>query len=109
MTVGPMASQHRAAGYTLGLTEDVLKKQLVLRPTTYLPGENDILPLGGFDSSCPAMAQGPWRRARGEAFGIYADQKLGAKHQTIIVPLCGHNARCMFTSDPAQALLFPKP
>jgi len=24
------------------------------------------------------------------------------------VPLCGHNARCMFTADPVLALLFPK-
>jgi len=25
-----------------------------------------------------------------------------------MVPLCGHNARCMFTSDTALPLLFPK-
>jgi hypothetical protein len=25
------------------------------------------------------------------------------------VPLCGHNARCMYTSDVALPLLFPKP
>jgi hypothetical protein len=24
------------------------------------------------------------------------------------VPLCGHNARCMFTADSVLALLFPK-
>ena len=55
------------------------------------------------------MAQGPTRRARGEAFGKYVDEKFGAKHQTVIVPLCGHNARCMFTAEAALPLLFPKP
>ena len=90
------------------MSEQQLKKQLVARPVTYLLGEIDIMPLGGFDSSCPAMAQGPTRRARGEAFGNYVNQKLGARHQSVMVPLCGHNARCMFTSDQGQALLFPK-
>jgi len=26
----------------------------------------------------------------------------------VVVPLCGHNARCMFTAEPALAILFPK-
>jgi hypothetical protein len=26
-----------------------------------------------------------------------------------MIPLCGHNARCMFTAEPALALIFPKP
>lgn len=82
---------------------------MAARPAVYLLGDIDILPIGGFDSSCPAMAQGPSRRARGEAFFNYANQKLGAKHVKVMVPLCGHNARCMFTSDPALAILFPKP
>ena len=76
---------------------------------TYLLGEIDILPLGGFDSSCPAMAQGPTRRARGEAYAAYLNQKFGAHHAVTVVPLCGHNARCMFTADPALAIVFPKP
>jgi len=95
-------------GYASKLTDDQLKHQLASRPTTYLLGEIDILPLGGFDNSCPAMAQGPTRRARGEAFGKLATEKLGAKHATVIVHLCGHNARCMFTSDEALPILFPK-
>jgi hypothetical protein len=86
-----------------------LKKQLVVRPTTYMVGEIDILPLGGFDSSCPAMAQGPTRRARGEAFAKYVNEKYGAPHKIALVSLCGHNARCMFTADPSLAILFPKP
>jgi hypothetical protein len=94
-------------GYTASLTDDQLKAQFAARPTTYLLGELDLLPLGGFDSSCPAMAQGPTRLARGEAFSKYANQKLGANHKMAIVHLCGHNARCMFTSEEALPILFP--
>jgi len=94
-------------GYTAKETDDQLKKQLAVRPTTYLLGEIDILPLGGFDGSCPAMAQGLTRLARGQAFGKYVNQKFGAHHTVTVVPLCGHNARCMFTSEVALPLLFP--
>jgi len=73
-----------------------------------LLGEIDILPLGGFDSSCPAMAQGPTRLARGQAFGAYVAVKYKAQHKVVVVPLCGHNARCMFTSEVALPILFPK-
>lgn len=95
-------------GYTEKQTEEELKKQLVARPTTYLLGELDVLPLGGFDGSCSAMAQGPTRLARGEAFGKFVNEKLGAHHVVKIVPECGHNARCMFTAEDALPLLFPK-
>ncbi len=95
-------------GYTAKESDDQLKKQLAARPTTYLLGELDVLPLGGFDGSCPAMAQGPTRLARGEAFGKLVNEKLGAHHTITIVPECGHNARCMFTAEVALPLLFPK-
>ena len=104
----PYGLNGRNGGYTAGESDDQLKKQLAARPATYLLGEIDILPLGGFDSSCPAMAQGPTRLARGQAFGKYVNQKFGAHHTVAVVPLCGHNARCMFTSDVALPLLFPK-
>ncbi|SPF38738.1 conserved exported hypothetical protein [Candidatus Sulfopaludibacter sp. SbA4] len=94
-------------GYTSNLSDDQLKKQLAARPVTYLLGELDILPLGGFDSSCPAMAQGPTRLARGQAFAKYVDKKYGAQHHVVVVSLCGHNARCMFTSEQALPILFP--
>ena len=103
----PYGLQNRT-GYAAQLTDDQLKKQLAARPVTYLLGEIDILPLGGFDSSCPAMAQGPTRLARGQAFGAYVNQRYGAHHHTTVVPLCGHNARCMFTAEPALPILFPK-
>jgi pimeloyl-ACP methyl ester carboxylesterase len=96
------------AGYVANMSDDQLKKQLVERPTTYLLGQVDVLPLGGFDSSATAMAQGPTRRARGEAFVKYVNGTLGAKHQAIIVPECGHNDRCIFTTDVVFPALFPK-
>jgi len=95
-------------GYTASLSDDLLKQQLAARPVTYLLGEIDILPLGGFDSSCPAMAQGSTRLARGQAFANYVNQKYHAGHKLIVVPLCGHNARCMFTAEAALPILFPK-
>ncbi len=95
-------------GYTSKVADDDLKKQLAARPVTYLLGEIDILPLGGFDSSCPAMAQGPTRLARGQAFGKYVNEKYGAHHKTTVVPLCGHNARCMFTAEVTLPIVFPK-
>ena len=103
----PYGLQNRT-GYTAKLTDDQLKKQLASRPVTYLLGEIDILPLGGFDGSCPAMAQGPTRLARGQAFGKYVNEKYAAKHTVTVVPLCGHNARCMFTAEVALPILFPK-
>ena len=95
-------------GYSAKQTDDQIRKQMSARPTTYLLGELDILPLGGFDGSCPAMAQGPTRLARGQAFAKYVNEKFAAKHTVTIVPLCGHNARCMFTSEAALPLIFPK-
>jgi pimeloyl-ACP methyl ester carboxylesterase len=102
------AGLENRSGYTAGMSDDQLRKQLVERPTTYLLGQVDVLPLGGFDSSPTAMAQGPTRRARGEAFFKYVNETLGARHQAIIVPECGHNDRCLFTTDLVFPALFPK-
>jgi pimeloyl-ACP methyl ester carboxylesterase len=95
-------------GYTKGVSDDQLKKQLVERPTTYLVGQVDVLPLGGFDSSPKAMTQGPTRRARGEAFAKYVNETLGAKHNIIVVPECGHNDRCIYTTDVVFPAIFPQ-
>src|SRR5262245_5375537 len=98
----------RRTGYAAQLSDDQLNQQLASRPVTYLLGELDTLPLAGFDSSCPAMAQGPSRLARGQAFVNYVNKKYNAQHKITVVPLCGHNARCMFTADTALPILFPK-
>ena len=94
-------------GYTAQMSDDQLKKQLAERPTTYLLGQVDVLPLGGFDSSPSAMAQGPTRRSRGEAFVKYIEDNLGAKPNVIIVPECGHNDRCIYTTDVVFPVIFP--
>jgi pimeloyl-ACP methyl ester carboxylesterase len=102
----PMGLDDRK-GYTAGVTDDQLRKNLVGRPATYLLGQVDVLPLGGFDDSPTAMAQGPTRRARGEAFMKYVNDSLGAKHKAIIVPECGHNDRCIYTTDIVFPVIFP--
>jgi hypothetical protein len=74
----------------------------------YLLGEKDVLPVRGFDSSCQAMAQGPTRLARGVAYAKYVDGKFGARHSVTLVPECGHDGRCMYTSAAALPILFPR-
>ena len=78
------------------------------RPTTYLLSQVDTLPLGGFDSSCTAMAQGATRRARGEAYARFVNERLGAKHAVAIVSECGHNDRCVYTTTEVLPVIFPK-
>ncbi len=104
----PAGLEDRRSGYTAKMTDDRLKQQLVSRPTTFLFGQVDTLPLGGFDSSCPAMAQGATRRARGEAYVKYVNEHFGAKHDAQIVPECGHNDRCVYTTDSVLPVIFPK-
>jgi pimeloyl-ACP methyl ester carboxylesterase len=104
----PYGIQNRT-GYTARESDDQLRKQLASRPVIYLLGELDTLPLGGFDNSCPAMAQGPSRLARGQAWTRYVNEKFGAKHQAVVVPMCGHNSRCMYTAGAALKILFPQP
>ena len=104
----PAGLAQRTAGYTKGMSGEQLKKQLVSRPTTYLLSQVDTLPLGGFDSSCPAMAQGATRRARGEAYARFVNERLGAKHAVAIVSECGHNDRCVYTTTEVLPVIFPK-
>jgi hypothetical protein len=94
--------------YSSTLTDEQISKQLVARSVTYLLGEADVLPLGVFDTSCPAMAQGPTRLERGLAFHKYVNENLNAHHRMIIVQFCSHSQRCMFTSDVSLPLMFPK-
>jgi pimeloyl-ACP methyl ester carboxylesterase len=102
------AGLENRSGYAAGMSDDQLTRQLIERPTTYLLGQVDVLPLGGFDSSPNAMAQGPTRRARGEAFVKYVNETMGAKHNAIIVPECGHNDRCIFTTNVVFPVIFPQ-
>ncbi len=95
-------------GYTADISDDQLRRQLASRTVTYLLGQDDILPLSGFDSSCGAMAQGPTRQARGQAYAKYVNESLGGNHRVIVVTGCGHNGRCMYTSDEGIRVLFPE-
>jgi len=103
----PAGLENRTTGYTAKTSDEQLKQQLVSRPTTFLLGQVDTVPLGGFDSSCPAMAQGATRRARGEAYVKYVNEKLGARHEIQIVSECGHNDRCVYTTDTVLPVIFP--
>jgi pimeloyl-ACP methyl ester carboxylesterase len=103
----PFGLEKRNSGYTVGISDDQLRKQLVSRPTTYLLSQVDTLPLGGFLDSPPAMAQGSTRRARGEAFFHYINQRRGAHAKILIVPECGHNDRCVYTADAVLPVIFP--
>ena len=60
----PYGMQARA-GYAAAVSDDQLRAQLVARPITYLLGGLDTTPEFGFDSTCPAMAQGPSRLCAG--------------------------------------------
>jgi pimeloyl-ACP methyl ester carboxylesterase len=103
----PFGLVERTGGYTAKTSDDQLKAQLAARATTYLLSQVDTLPLGGFDSSCSAMAQGATRRARGEAYFKYIADRLGAKPAVQIVPECGHNDRCVYTTDAVLPVIFP--
>ena len=103
----PYGLTGRTAGYTKSMTDAQLRAQMTSRPITLLLGQVDTFPLGGFDARPGAMAQGPTRRARGEAFVAYVDGRLGGRIKPIIVPECGHNDRCVFTSDSVLPLIFP--
>ena len=104
----PFGLDGRTTGYTRDMESQGLVRQLASRPTTYVLGQIDVLPVAGFDSSCAAMMQGPTRRARGEAFVAYMQQRSRAHHSIRIVPDCGHNARCIFTADEVLPILFPR-
>lgn len=101
------AGLEERVGYSARVDGQLLIRQLVERPTTYLLGQLDTLALGGFDSSPRGMAQGPTRRARGEAFFKYVTEVMGAKHEALIVPHCGHSARCIFTTSAVLPIIFP--
>jgi hypothetical protein len=98
----------RRVGYAAPVSDELIKRRLVGRDVVYLLGELDTLPLFGFDSSCGAMAQGPTRFARGVAYWNYLNGKHGARHKLVRVAACGHNGRCMYTSNESLPVLYPK-
>ena len=104
----PFGLKHRV-GYSARIPDSQLIRQMAARNVISLLGDLEILPLASFDVTCPAMAQGPTRLARGLALTEHLNRNHGAHHKAVVVPNCGHNARCMFTADVALPLLFPEP
>ena len=94
-------------GYLRGVVSEDLRTQAANRPTTYLLGGRDVLQDANFDRSCAAMAQGATRLERGQAFSEYVNQKFGAHHTVLMIPPCGHDARCVLTAAASLPALFP--
>lgn len=78
------------------------------RDVTYLLGEHDTDPCHpALDTSPAALAQGPHRRARGEAFfHALLRCRPGCRHALRVVPGAGHDGQAMMTSSEAAAALF---
>ena len=47
------------------------------------------------------------RQARGQAYAKYVNEKLGGQHKVTVVIGCGHNGRCIYTSQPWIAVAYP--
>ena len=59
------------------------------------------------DSRCPAMLQGPYRRARGQQYMKYLEDLYGRPTHTLhTIPGVGHNATAMFGSEIGMRELF---
>jgi len=95
-------------GYAAGVDAASLKRNLATRNLVLLGGQLDNAPLSGFDTSCPAAYQGDTRLDRAISFDRYTREHLGGRSRLVIIPLCGHNERCMFTSPVAAPILFPE-
>jgi len=94
-------------GYAAGARAGDFKRNLANRNLVLLGGQLDNAPLSGFDTSCPAIYQGETRLDRAISFDRYVREHLGGRSRLVIVPLCGHNERCMFTSPVVASILFP--
>ena len=99
----PYGMQDRQ-GYAAGVTDVQLRTQLAARPITYLVGVLDTTLDGGLDMSCPALAQGNSRVERAQAFVKLVAEKYKVSQRLTLVRGCGHEERCVFTSDLALPL-----
>jgi len=86
-----------------------LETRYVARRVVYLLGQADTNPYTHFiDHSCAAMAQGPYRLARGLAYFDYLKKRHpdDLAQQVVEVPGVGHDGLGMFTSVCGLAVLF---
>ena len=103
----PYGMQDRQ-GYAAGVPDPQLRSQLAARPITYLVGALDTTIDGGLDMSCPAVAQGNGRVERAQAFVKLVAEKYKVTQRLTLVRGCGHEERCVFTSDAALPLLITR-
>lgn len=82
----------------------------------YLEGALDASAAKGnayrvLDRSCAALAQGPYRLQRGQAYADYDRAVLAPPQQRAltVVPGCGHDVACVFPSATARAALLGAP
>lgn len=89
-----------------------IEARYAARKVIYLLGMADTNPYTHFiDRSCPAMAQGPYRLARGLSYFKYLQGRHpAALNQSVVqVPGVGHDGRGMFGSACGQAAIFGQP
>jgi pimeloyl-ACP methyl ester carboxylesterase len=81
------------------------------REVVYLLGSDDTnAQAEDLDKRCEAEVQGKFRRARGEAYFAYMQNRHPTlRHRLQLVPGVGHRARQMFTSTLGVGILFDRP
>ncbi len=113
----PKATQWRyglagAPPYVSSQDPKLLETRYAARNVVYLLGQADTNPYTHFiDRSCAAMAQGPYRLARGLTFFDYMKKRHPSDldQKVVEVPGVGHDDEGMFTSDCGIAVLFDRP
>ena len=90
------------------LDRDALLDRYAARDVHYVVGELDTDPAHpALDRTPQALAQGPHRRARAEAFvGALRRCRPGCGHSFQIVPGAGHDGRQIMTSRAAASIIF---
>jgi hypothetical protein len=88
------------------------RQQYAAADIRYLEGELDSSNAKGtfypiLDKSCAAMAQGPYRLQRGQAYQAYEREQLkpNKTRPLTIVPGCAHEVTCVFPSAAGRAAL----
>jgi pimeloyl-ACP methyl ester carboxylesterase len=94
------------SGYMAQTGAEAVRMDYPKRNVTYLLGELDTTDEHNLDKTCPAMAQGPNRLARGLAFYGRLQEKFPSVHKLVKVPGCAHSADCMFRSEAARRVVF---
>jgi pimeloyl-ACP methyl ester carboxylesterase len=98
--------------YVAAQDSALIEARYAKRDVVYLLGMDDVDPRTHFiDRSCAAMAQGPFRLARGLAYFDYLKSRYpaGLNQRVVEVPGVGHDAQRMLTSGCGMAALFDQP